>query len=73
MSTRTMHILQKLGFPTKLATSYQAYYDSPIEDMAHGESIQIYPGANKLDYRMEWHVLGTACSRAEHSVVTVPE
>jgi hypothetical protein len=53
MSTRTMHILQKLGFPTKLATSYQAYYDSPIEDMAHGESIQIYPGVNKLDYRMD--------------------
>jgi hypothetical protein len=52
-----MHILQKLGFPTKLATSYQAYYDSPIEDMAHGESIQIYPGVNKLDYRMDGMLL----------------
>jgi hypothetical protein len=43
--------LQKLGIPTEIGTSWLGYYDTPIEDLSHGESINIIPGVSKTAYR----------------------
>ena len=42
--------MQKLGIPTEIATTWLGYYDTPIEDMSHGDSIHIMPGVKKSDY-----------------------
>jgi hypothetical protein len=42
--------LQKLGIPTEIATRKKAYYLTPIDDMAQGDSFHIMPGVNKNDY-----------------------
>jgi hypothetical protein len=46
-------VLQKLGIPTEIGTSWPAYYDNPIDDMAQGETVHIMPGVDKTreDYR----------------------
>ena len=43
--------MQKLGIPTEIGTDYIAYYDTPVEDLSNGESINIMPGIRKTDYR----------------------
>ena len=43
--------VQKLGIPTEIGTDYIAYYDTPVEDLSNGESINIMPGIRKTDYR----------------------
>jgi hypothetical protein len=42
---------QKLGIPTEIGDSHLPYYETPIEDMSHGESIHIMPGVNRRGYR----------------------
>ena len=46
-------VLQKLGIPTEIGTSYVGYYDNPIDAMAEGDSVHIMPGVDKTraDYR----------------------
>ena len=47
--------LQKLGIPTAIVSSYRTYYDTPLEDMSNGDSIQIMPGVNKNQYGEAWN------------------
>ena len=46
-------VLQKLGIPTEIGTSWLGYYDNPIDAMAQGDSVHIMPGVDKTreDYR----------------------
>ena len=43
-------VLQKLGIPTEIGTSWLAYYDNPIDAMAEGDSVHIMPGVDRKDY-----------------------
>ena len=55
---------QKLGIPTEIGDSHASYYETPIEDMSHGESIHIMPGVNRHDYRETDAVVCAGAARA---------
>ena len=56
--------VQKLGIPTEIGTAWIGYYDTPVEDLSHGESINIMPGIRKTDYRET----GAIRARAQHGL-----
>jgi hypothetical protein len=62
--------LQKLGIPTEIATRKKAYYLTPIDDMAQGDSFHIMPGVNKNDYGAA-HAIACKCSRDEDGAVRI--
>ncbi len=55
---------QKLGIPTEIGYTQMGYYETPIEDMSHGESIHIMPGVNRHDYRETDAVVCAGAARA---------
>ena len=62
---RPLHsVLQKLGIPAEISTTYQGYYANAIEDLAKNDSLDIIPGVQKLDYGY-----GAACA---HRMPTAP-
>ena len=40
-------VLQKLGIPTDISTTWSDYYDNPIDAMAQGDAVHIMPGVDK--------------------------
>ncbi len=62
-------ISQKLGFPTKITSAFQAYHNDPIEDMAYNASFQIFPAVNKRDYGMHPHLLTHIRTRTRTNVL----
>ncbi len=55
---------QKLGIPTEIGYTQKSYYETPIEDMSHGESIHIMPGVNRRGYRETNAVVCADAARA---------
>jgi hypothetical protein len=54
-------VLQKLGIPTEIGTSWLAYYDNPIDAMAHGDAVHIMPGVDKT--RQDYGVALRDCTQ----------
>ena len=58
---------QKLGIPTEIGDSHLSYYETPIEDMSHGESIHIMPGVNRRE-NCETHAV--VCADAARALLS---
>jgi hypothetical protein len=54
-------VLQKLGIPTEISTTWLNYYDNPIDAMAHGDAVHIMPGVDKT--RQDYGVALRDCTQ----------
>ena len=56
-------MLQKLGIPTEIRTSFATYYDNPIDAMAQGDSVHIMPGVDKT--RRDYGAAQRLCTQSQ--------
>jgi hypothetical protein len=54
-------VLQKLGIPTEISTTWLGYYDNPIDAMAQGDAVHIMPGVDKT--RQDYGVALRDCTQ----------